>query len=111
MSQDHKAFPRIARLAGDMVHHNGGTAGRVFAGIADPQADIMRLLDEVLGAEGVYYADLQALDAWLGGLSEDDLMTVTDGEETERIAMLEAAPRMGAASADDFINSIYEHCI
>lgn len=109
--QDHTAYPMIAKVIGDCVHHNGGTAGRVFAGVADPQADIMRLLDECLGAEGVYADDLKALDDWLATLPEDKLETVIDGEESEVGAILEAAPRIGDGTAREWIDQTYEHCV
>lgn len=111
MTQDHKAFPHIAKLIGDCVHHNGGTAGRVFSGIADPEVDVMRLLDECLGAEGIYFADLKALDDWLATLSDEDFDTVTDGEESEVGALLADAPRIGDGTAREWIDAVYEHCI
>lgn len=111
VKQDHKAYPTITKVIGDCVHHNGGTAGRNFAGIVDPQADILRLLDECLGAEGIYHDDLKALDDWLFALSDDDLDTVIDGEESEVGAILEAAPRIGEATAREWIDAVYEHCV
>ncbi len=119
MTQDHTAFPLIRKVITDCVHHNGGTAGRNFdtmfhgAGIADPEADVLRLLDECLGAEGVYYDDLKALDDWLASLSPDDLETVIDGEDSDVGAIFSNAPAMGGVEggARAFIDNCYEHCI
>src|SRR6478609_6038239 len=83
MQQNHKAFPKLAEAFWKMVHDNGGTAGRTFQGIADPHADIMRLLDECLGAEGVYFEELQKVEDWLQTLSEEELELFIGGEETE----------------------------
>ena len=77
------------------------------------EADVKRLLDECLGAEGVYHDNLKALDDWLGTLNEDQFMTVADGEETEMQAILAEAPSMGDPedTAADFHNTIYDHCV
>lgn len=112
MVQDHTAYPNITRLTLDMVGYNGGLHV-LRAPEIGAEADVKRLLDECLGADGVYHENLVALDAWLGALSEDEFFTVADGEETEVAALLAGAPSMGDLedTAADFINSIYEHCI
>ncbi|MET0375916.1 MAG: hypothetical protein ABW128_16880 [Rhizorhabdus sp.] len=111
MTQDHKAFPYIAKLIGDCVHNNGGTAGRNFAGIADPAGDIMKSLDECLGAEGIYFAELKALDDWMATLTDEQFDTITNGEDTEMSEVFSAAPGVGDASAREWIDAVYEHCI
>ena len=109
--QDHTAFPTISKVITDCVHHNGGTAGRNFAGIADPETDVIRLLDECLAADGVYHDDLKALDDWLAALSPYDLETVIDGEDTYVGAILASAPNIGDGTAREWIDQTYEHCI
>lgn len=112
MVQDHTAYPNITRLTLDMVGYNGGLhALRVPGGSAE--TDVKRLLDECLGADGVYHENLVALNHWLGNLTEDEFMTVADGEESEVAAILAKAPSMGdpGDAAADFIDQIYEHCI
>jgi hypothetical protein len=108
---NHHAFPHIARLTGQMVHNNGGTAYRNFIGVADPEADILGSLDRHLAADCVGSADLEALDHWLGSLSKADFDTVSDGEESEVSAILAVAPSIKGEAAADFINRIYEACI
>lgn len=112
MEQNHKAYPHITRLTLDMVGYNGGLHV-LRAPEIGAEADVKRLLDECLGADGVYHDNLKALDDWLGNLEHDDFMTVADGEESETRALLAKAPVMGDPedTAADFIDSIYEHCI
>lgn len=112
MIQDHTAYPNITRLVHDMSHYNGGTAARNAQRI-DPDTDRERLLDECLGADGVYHENLKALDDWLGALPKDHFDTIADGEESEVAALLADAPNMGDPedTAQDFINSLYEHTV
>ena len=95
-----------------MVSYNGGLH-RLRAPEIGAEADVKRLLDECLSADGVYHDDLHMLDQWLGALSEDDFLTVADGEETHMQAVFSTAPMIfeGEATAQDFINRIYEKCI
>ena len=111
-AQDHRAYPNITRLTLDMVGYNGGLHVLRTPDIGAEQ-DVKNKLDECLGAEGVYHDDLAALDAWLGTLTEDEFMTIADGEESEVAAILARAPSIGDPedTAADFINGIYEHCI
>jgi len=109
--QDHTAYPHIDRLVREMVHQNGGTAARNAQGL-DPDQWITERLDACLGAEGVYHRQLAGLDAWLGACTEEDFLTVVDGEDTEAGELLAWAPLMSPEdSARDFINSLYEACI
>jgi hypothetical protein len=112
MVQDHTAYPNITRLTLDMVACNGGLH-RLRKPEIGAEQDVKNLLDECLGAEGVYHEDLAALDRWLSSLTEEQFMTVADGEETEVATILEAAPRIGDSedTVREFIDQIYEHCI
>ncbi|QDP54392.1 MAG: hypothetical protein Unbinned4120contig1000_44 [Prokaryotic dsDNA virus sp.] len=112
MIQDHKAYPNITRLTLDMVAYNGGLH-RLRATHIGAVQDVKNKLDECLGADGIYHDDLKKLDDWLGSLSEDQFMTVADGEESEMQALLNQAPNIGDPedSASDFFNHLYEHCI
>lgn len=99
MSQDHKAFPAIAKATLEMSYDNGGiNRDRT-------EADCMKALDEVLSAEGVYYNDLTAIDAWLATLTEEQMQVVVAGEETEMKASLANAP----PHADALLNDIFDH--
>lgn len=112
MNQDHKAYPNITKLTLDMVGYNGGL--HVFrAPEIGAENEVKNLLDECLGAEGVYHVELKALDDWLGTLSEEEFMIVADGDEDEVATILARAPSWGDPedSVADFLNQIYEHCI
>jgi len=63
--------------------------------------------DPVIGADGVYHDDLVAIDAWLGTLSEDDLLTFVDGEETEVQAMASAGGDAGL-KAHGLLNDLFD---
>lgn len=112
MPQDHKAFPNITRLTLDMIGYNGGLHV-LRAPEIGAEAEVKRLLDECIGAEGVYYDDLSVLDAWLGTLNDKEFMIVADGEEKEIEVILSRAPSMNSPedTVSGFIDSIYDHCI
>ncbi len=107
MTQDHKAYPAITNVLVSAVRDNGGI--NRFR----PESEVLDLLDECIGADGVYHENLERLDAWLAALSEEDLETVIGGEEEEMNAVLDSAPNLGDPedTARDFINQCYEHCV
>lgn len=108
MNQDHAAYPKITQACLDMIGYNGGLH-RFRAD--DPEADVKRLLDEYLGSDGTYAEDLDKIEAWLAGLTEDQFMLVCDGEESEVQALLATAPAIGESTAAEFFDGMYEHCI
>ncbi len=65
-----------------------------------------RETDEIIGAEGTYHQDLVAIDAWLGTLSEGDLLTFVDGEESE-IAYIAASGGEVGAKASGLFNDLF----
>jgi hypothetical protein len=95
-----------------MVGYNGGLHA-LRAPEIGAEADVKQKLDEILGTEGVYHADLASLDTWLGTLNDSQFITIADGEESEVAELFRGAPLLGDVedSASAFINNIYDHCI
>lgn len=98
-------FPGLRKAALEIAYDNG-LINR-FVG----EKDYLKSLDEVLGAEGVYEADLQAWDEWLESLDEDDLLTVATGDEYDMGEILAKAPTSGSneGSLHGLLNDIF-HC-
>ena len=59
------------------------------------------------GLRTTQYVALKAIDAWLDGLSEDDLDTACNGEESEAATMVANAPH-GTA---ELLNDIFENVV
>ncbi len=60
----------------------------------EPVEEALERAEEALGAEGVATADVEALDAWLASLTQEQRDVLADGEEDE-IAAIEAESPMG----------------
>lgn len=109
MSQDRHAFPLIAKVIETAVIDNGGL--NRFRPIEDIHAKI----DEVLGQDGVDYADLQLIEDWLKTLNEEEFDLACSGEETEMQELYARAPAIhgqgDGATVADFFEGAYEHCI
>jgi hypothetical protein len=89
--------PGIARAALEMSYANGGINRD------RSEADVLSDLNVTLAIVEGFKLDLGAIDKWLGGLSEDDLLTVVDGEETETDALTAKAP----AGTQSLLNAIF----
>lgn len=101
-------YPNITRLTLDMVGYNGGLHVLRAPEIGAEQ-DVKHKLWDVLAT--VSGGDLTGLDAWLGTLTDDQFLTVADGEHSEMMAILSAAPSVDGEAAADLLDRIYEHCI
>lgn len=101
-------YPNITRLTLDMVGYNGGLHVMRAPDIGAEQ-DVKNLLWELLGT--VSADDLTNLDAWLGTLTDEQFLTVADGEHSEMLAILSAAPAVNGETAAALLDRIYEHCI
>ena len=90
-------FPGIAKATLEMSYANGGINRyrREF--------DALKALDRVLETGVDVAMDLPAIDEWLSGLSDDDMLTVVDGEETEMLKIVEDAP----PGTDSLLNQIF----
>ena len=91
-------YPAIANATVTMSRCNGGInrdrSEKVVRG------ELVRML-----ADGCDLAfDLPAIDRWLAGLNDDDLLTIVDGEESEALTLLTTAP----AGTDQLLNRIFE---
>lgn len=97
-------WPGLKKAALEIAYDNG------MINRCSPEDDWLRSLDPVLGAEGVYDADLERWSDWLLTLSEDDLQTVAAGEETEMHAIMANAPpsESGEGGLDGLLNDIFE---
>jgi hypothetical protein len=93
-----RQFPGIAKAALEMSYCNGGINRD------RRERDVLKILDAMLADGADLALDLPAIDAWLSALSDDDLQTVVDGEETEMLALLKSAPTGTGA----FLTAIFE---
>jgi hypothetical protein len=92
-------LPGIARAYIAMERCNGGI------NIHRSKADALSFLERAIAADGLDVAmDLPAIDKYFAGLSDDDLITVVDGEENERNEFMRNAP----AGADEFLNAMFD---
>lgn len=97
-------WPGLKKAALDIAYDNG------MINRCCPEDDWLRSLDPVLGADGVYDADLERWSEWLLTLSEDELSVVAAGEETEMLAIMANAPPCDSGEGDlnGLLNDIFE---
>lgn len=76
------------RKAALMIGHDNGMINR-----ENSVEDFLGKTEVVLGAEGVYYEDVEALDGFLERLSSAEFDTLCCGEELERLAIEGRAPK------------------
>lgn len=92
-------LPGIAKAYIEMERCNGGI-NRYRT-----EADALAYLERSIVKDGLDVAmDLPTIDAYFAGLSDDDLLLVVDGEETERSEFMRSAP----AGADQFLNAMFD---
>jgi hypothetical protein len=94
-------YPGIERATLEMSACNGGINRDRSA------ATVKARLGRFLSAGADLAFDLRSIDAWLAALSDDDLATAVDGEETAHLALCEKGPP-GAAQ---FLTAIFESAI
>jgi len=63
-----------------------------------------------LEADGVYTVDVEALDKWIGTLTEDQKLTLVDGEEEEMSALVADSPtsELSGICVGQLVEDIYE---
>ena len=100
VAQDHKEFPHITMIA-QTIYLDNGKINRHHG-----EESFLEDLDCILGADGVYYADLKALDDWLSTLTEEERETLADGEQSEMEEIQSRAPNpdICAGLFDDIFN-------
>lgn len=91
-------YPGIRRAALEIALDNGGI--NRFRSEKKQGRELDRFLakqpDEIL----------PAIDAWLAGLSDDDLLTACCGEQTEMEALLSSAPPFTDKLLDDYFDEV-----
>lgn len=80
-------YPRVKAVVLDIAYDNG-MVNRV-----EPKEATLQRLEEALGAEGVYTEDVDALEAWLGTLTKDQLDTLASGEHGDMGELVSQAPK------------------
>lgn len=100
MAQDHKEFPNITAVAQE-IYLDNGKINRDHS-IEDFQEE----LDEILGADGVYYDDLKALDNWIATLTEEERDDLAAGEESDMLKVQCRAPN--PELCEGLFNDIFE---
>lgn len=92
-------LPGICRAYIDMERCNGGI-NRYRT-----EADALAYLERSIQKDGLDVAmDLPIIDAYFAKLSDDDLLLVVDGEETERDEFMKSAPE----GANAFLNAMFD---
>jgi hypothetical protein len=101
MTQVIETYPNIKAAYLTMESCNGGINRN------RSQEQACRESDAVIGAEGVDHDTLVAIDKWLATLSEDDLLTFVDGEESEIAAIVASGGEVGA-KAHGLFNDLFD---
>lgn len=92
-------LPGICRAYIDMERCNGGISRY------RTEAKALSYLERCIAKDGLDVAmNLSKIDAYFAGLSDDDLLLVVDGEETERSAFMKSAP----SGADQLLNALFD---
>lgn len=95
-------WPGILRAAQEMSYCNGGIN-------RDRTVETMtRQFEEWMEAR-IMKGSFQAIDAWLAGLSDEELRTVVDGEAEEMAAFLR--DRGAPECTNELLNDIFEEAI
>lgn len=101
MTQVIETYPNIKAAYLTMESCNGGINRN------RSQEDACRESDAVIGAEGVYHDDLVQIDAWLGTLSDEQILTFVDGEESEIEALVKSGGDIGE-KAHGLFNDLFD---
>lgn len=82
-----------------------GCNGGINRACSEEQA--CRVADEIIGADGVDHQDLLNIDTWLGTLTEEELLTFVDGEESEMEALASSGGEVGE-KAHAMMNDLFD---
>lgn len=91
-------FPGIARATLEMSYCNGGVNRD------RREKDVLEKLEPIL-AECDLAMDLPAISAWAMALSDEDMLTLVDGEENDQHQILTCSPN----GTDSLLNLIFDH--
>lgn len=75
------SFPKMKEVALLIAYDNG------MINREQNQWDFLNKVDEIIGADGVDYADLQLIEDWLVTLSNEQLIILAAGESEEMKAL------------------------
>lgn len=81
MTQNCETFPGIKKVALEIAYDNG-MINRSFT-----ESDFLSKVDEILGSDGVDFADLKRIDDWIATLSENEIQVLAAGEHVEMVAL------------------------
>jgi hypothetical protein len=102
-------FPGITKAALSIAYDNGGI--NRFRSEADCLHELAEYIDrewlsaDHTGLRTILWANLINMDRWIDELSDEQLETVCNGEETEVKAAMIAAPY----GTDELLNGIFEN--
>lgn len=91
-------FPGIARATLEMSYCNGGINRE------RREKDVLEKLEPLL-IECDLAMDLPAISAWAMALSDEDMLTLVDGEESDQHAIVTCAPH----GTDGLLNLIFDN--
>lgn len=91
-------YPGIAKAALEMSYCNGGVNRD------RRERDVLKALEPILGECNIAM-DLPAISMWLGKLSDEDMLTLVDGEESEQHQIVTCAPH----GTDGLLNLIFDN--
>jgi hypothetical protein len=103
-------FPGITRAALSMAYDNGGI--NRDRSEADMRKDLATFLAKCMeakhsGLRTTLYSQLRTIDTWLDQLSDEEIDTVCNGEETEAAAAVKQAPE----GTSFLLNGIFENVV
>lgn len=70
-----------------------------------PEARVLREMQKFLDTRP-YEAEFKAIDQWLGTLTEDQIETVCDGEQSEMDAIMKDAPAFTETLLHDYFEDV-----
>jgi hypothetical protein len=91
-------YPGIRRAALEIAYDNGGINR------ARSERRMLGEFERWIARQPVEI--LPSIDAWLGGLSNKDMVTVCAGEESEQAAILRSAPPFTDKLLNDYFDEV-----
>lgn len=99
------SYPNIRKAYLEMSYDNGGI------NIGRAEADALNESERVMGSISVSDEDLGRLDAWIGSLSEDQIVTLVAGEEGEaRWLAMQGPTDCFSVPIADIFDELFEVC-
>lgn len=105
MSRMIDRLPALKRAMLEIAYDNNMIGNPSLGGSTEEQ--VLDQTEEVLGAEGVDFADLVVIDAWLATLTQEELELVCSGEESEAAEFMKS--RRAPEHTSGLLNDLFEH--